>query len=76
MAPSPERRKRFRHQEKRFPEFASAYRQELDNNPAAADFKKRIAELLKMSDVLLLYAPKDKTCNHANVLMEWLEGNN
>ncbi len=72
VTPSTELRKWFGHDPQRFEEFAGRYRSELDENPAAAEFRKTVAAILKDQDVLLLYAAKDLTYNHANVLRDWL----
>ena len=50
--------------------FVSAYQKELDNVP---DMGSYIDELKKHSAVILLYASKDSTHNHAIVLKNYLE---
>lgn len=71
-APTPDLRKWFGHAEERFEAFKSLYRAELDGSPDAHAFARDMAEILKKQDVLLLYAAKSPTCNHAAVLRDWL----
>lgn len=70
VAPSPELRKWFGHEEERFPEFSRRYKAELDANDSA-----ELKELIKQAheDLTLLFAAKDRQINHAVVLKEWLE---
>lgn len=72
IAPSPELRKWFGHAEERFDEFALLYRAELDGNAAAHTLVRKLADILKEQDVLLLYAAKNSACNHAVILRDWL----
>jgi len=73
VSPSTELRKWFNHEAEKFPEFSQKYIDELNNSEAAATFKAEIQELLKTSDVTLLYAAKDAEHNNALVLKNWLE---
>lgn len=73
VTPSPDLRKWFGHKPERFDEFKQRYRAELDQNGAAFDFVKRIADLLVSQNVTLLYAAKDPHINHAIILQEWIE---
>jgi uncharacterized protein YeaO (DUF488 family) len=69
VAPSPELRRWFGHDPQRFDDFAHHYRAELDERPDA------VAELTDLADagpVTLLYAARDRDCNHARVLAEYL----
>lgn len=57
---------------KKFPEFEKKYRVELEHNQDAAQFAKHVKELLKTSNVTLLYGAKNETCNQAVVLKDWI----
>ncbi|MGP6175137.1 DUF488 domain-containing protein [Corynebacterium sp. A21] len=69
VAPSPELRKWFGHEEERFAEFARRYREELDAGNEDVD---KLRSLVREGDVTLLYAAKDREINHAVVLADWL----
>lgn len=74
VAPSPELRKWFDHDEKKFSEFAERYQSELAESEAAGN--EDVAKLVQMvddGDVSLMFAAKDREINHAVVLKEWLE---
>lgn len=73
VTPSPELRKWFGHTEERFDEFASFYRAELGGNMEAHKFAQDMGKILKDQDVLLLYAAKSPTCNHAVILRNWVQ---
>lgn len=73
IAPTIELRKWFGHSAERFEEFSFLYRAELDSNPYAAEFLIIINEKLKEDNITLLFAAKDKTCNHAIVLQKWIK---
>ena len=72
MAPSSELRELFGHEDEKFPEFEKKYRVELEHNQDAAQFSKHVKELLKTSNVTLLYGAKNETCNQAVVLKDWI----
>lgn len=72
IAPSPDLRKWFGHLEERLEAFKALYRAELDGSTDARAFARDVAEILEKQDVLLLYAAKSPTCNHAAILREWL----
>lgn len=72
VTPSPELRKWFGHTEERFDEFASLYRAELDGSIEAHQFAQDMGRILRDQDVLLLYAAKSPTCNHAVILRDWV----
>ena len=72
IAPSPNLRKWFGHLEERLEAFKALYRAELDGSTDAHAFARDVAEILEKQDVLLLYAAKSPTCNHAAILREWL----
>ena len=69
IAPSPDLRTWWNHAPDRFEEFANPYRAELDDNPAADDLRKIIAD---HKVVTLVYGAKDPKVNHAVVLEEYL----
>ncbi|MDP5225660.1 MULTISPECIES: DUF488 family protein [Arthrobacter] len=72
IAPSPGLRKDFDHMESRFAAFAAAYRSELDGHHEPVE---HVLDLLRSgTDVVLLYAAKDRDVNHATVLRNYLEG--
>lgn len=73
VAPSAELRKSFAHQEERFDEFRTAYRDELDRNQAALEFAGQCREKLMGCDLVLIYAARNRACNNAVVLREWLQ---
>jgi uncharacterized protein YeaO (DUF488 family) len=70
IAPSPPLRTEFGHMQERFAEFRTAYRAELEQNPAV-DTLRELAR--KHPRVTLLYAARDPEVNHAKVLLEFLE---
>ncbi|CAM4270001.1 DUF488 domain-containing protein [Kerstersia similis] len=69
IAPTPELRKWFGHDPARFEPFRERYEAELAQNPQAV---AQLLGYLAQSDVTLLYAAHDKTCNHALVLADFL----
>lgn len=73
IAPTTELRKWFGHSADRFEEFSTLYQTELDSNPYATEFLKIINEKLKEDNITLLFAGKDKKCNHAIVLQKWIK---
>lgn len=73
IAPSRQLRTAFHHGEIDFDTFRSRYLDELDHSQAAADFAAHIADLLKTSNVTLLYSSKDAAHNNAVVLLSWLK---
>jgi uncharacterized protein YeaO (DUF488 family) len=68
LAPSPELRKWFDHQESRFEEFSARYIRELDQKAEVPDFLEHTSAGL----ISLLYAAKDTRVNHAVVLKSYL----
>jgi len=70
IAPSPDLRKWFNHDPEKFAEFSQRYRQELEQNPDVPDFITTLKA--QTQPVILLYAAKDETYNHAQVLKQWL----
>lgn len=74
IAPTTPLRKAFGHMEENFPVFRAAYLQELDSNPAAAQFRQQVMEELRGRNVTLVYGARSETANHALVLRDWLMG--
>ncbi|MSS11964.1 DUF488 domain-containing protein [Bifidobacterium tsurumiense] len=72
ITPTPELRKWFGHKPERFDEFRSRYVEELDARPEAQQFVEDVRALLATHNVTLLYAAKDPQCNHAIILLEWI----
>jgi uncharacterized protein YeaO (DUF488 family) len=70
VAPSPELRKWFAHDPKKWEEFQKRYRDELKKNP---DAWQPILEAAKKGDVTLLYSARDTEHNSALVLQSFLE---
>ncbi|MGI6205814.1 MAG: DUF488 domain-containing protein [Anaerovoracaceae bacterium] len=63
----------FGHKAERYLDFQGKYIDELDENPDAEEFVKKIAgELDSGKQVTLLYAAKSKMYNNALALEEWL----
>ncbi len=71
LAPSAELRKWYGHDPALFEQFSQQYREELDANPAAAEFAKKLAHY--DGTVTLLYGAKDAEHCNAVVLKTWLE---
>jgi uncharacterized protein YeaO (DUF488 family) len=69
IAPSPELRKWFDHQEERFQEFRLLYRIELASKTKEL---QRLKTLAKKEVVTLVYGAKNPAINHAVVLKEFL----
>lgn len=72
VAPTPELRRWFGHQDERFESFAEQYRVELDNNPAARELAVEVARRLACGNVTLVYGARNTRSNHALVLRGWL----
>lgn len=74
ISPTPALRKWFGHDPQKWDEFKFRYTQELEQKP---DEINHIRQLEKKYDVVvLLYAARDKTHNHAAIIKEFLEQNN
>lgn len=71
VAPSPELRKWFNHDEEKFEEFSTRYRKEL--NASEEEDVDKLQKLVSDGDVTLVFAAKDRDINHAVVLKKWLE---
>ena len=70
ITPSTEIRKLFAHKPENFPHFKELYLAELEQNPAVAEFLKKVKN---EPVVTLLYAAKDEHCNHAMILRDFLQ---
>ncbi len=70
-APSTDLRKWFGHDPDKFEEFASRYREELEEGGEDVDWLRKLADA---GDVTLLYNAHDHEHNQAVVLKDWLEG--
>lgn len=74
IAPSQELRKWFGHVPEKFPAFQEKYIEELDHNPALADFLKEIQKAAEAGRVTLLFGAKDEIHNQVAVLKAYLDG--
>jgi uncharacterized protein YeaO (DUF488 family) len=72
LAPSDGLRRFYGHAAERFADFSARYRAELDANPAAEPFARRLAALLQTQNVTLLFAARDPEHSNAAVLRDWL----
>ena len=74
LAPSNEIRKAFGHKPENWDTFKTAYTAELDANPAAAAFAKKIAgpDFAQYPRITLLYGAHDPKLNQAVILAQWL----
>lgn len=75
VAPSSELRKWFHHQPVRFEEFRHKYLKELGTEEEKFQLIEEIRHLVRMENITLLFAAKDKQYNHAIVLKEAIEKN-
>lgn len=73
LAPSTLLRKWFGHIPKKFDEFTTKYRAELDQNPEIQEAIGQILAKSKDSQVTLLYSARDTDHNQAVVLRDYLE---
>ena len=70
ISPSPDLRKWYGHDPKKWPEFQKRYRKELDQN---ADALEELRALCAQGPVTFVYAAKDEARNSARVLKAYLE---
>ena len=70
VAPSPELRKWFSHDPRKWPEFQKRYRSELKQDPEACD---QILDAARQGTVTLVYAARDPELNSAAVLRDYLK---
>ncbi|MGC8584736.1 MAG: DUF488 domain-containing protein [Thermoplasmata archaeon] len=68
IAPSDDLRKWFSHDKLKWYEFLEKYEIELNNNPDFQKFFNKIQEMLRIKDIIFLYASKEKEFNNANAL--------
>jgi len=73
ISPTPELRKWFGHDPKKWDEFKHRYSQELEQKPEEINHMKQLEK--EHNKVVLLYAARDKTHNHAAVIKEFMEKN-
>jgi uncharacterized protein YeaO (DUF488 family) len=69
VAPSNELRKWFAHDPNKWVEFESRYTKELERNPAV----QQLIDMVKSSDITLLYSTEDKEHNNAVVLADFIK---
>lgn len=69
LAPSPELRKWFAHEQSKFPVFQRRYRAELDANQAAI---RELTQKAGERPITLLFAARNLHCNHTVVLRAYL----
>ena len=71
LAPTTELRQWFDHDASKFSEFRSRYLKELDDKD---DVVRKLFEDANGRTLTLLFAARDRFCNHAVVLLEYLNG--
>ena len=71
LAPTTELRQWFDHDASKFSEFRSRYLKELDDKD---DVVRKLFEDANGRTLTLLFAARDRSCNHAVVLLECLNG--
>lgn len=69
VAPSPDLRAWYGHEESKWPEFQARYRAEMSGNPALAELRRRLND----GPVTLLYAAGEGKHTHAEILKAMLE---
>lgn len=70
IAPSPELRRWFAHDPKKWPEFQKRYWQELDENPEPVE---KLLAIARETRLTLVFAAKDTEHNNAQALKAYLE---
>ena len=73
LAPTTELRQWFDHDASKFNEFRSRYLKELDDKDHVV---RKLFEDANGRTLTLLFAARDRSCNHAVVLLDYLKGNN
>jgi uncharacterized protein YeaO (DUF488 family) len=73
VAPSLGLRKWFSHDPAKFFDFQQAYRHELSEDEEKQRCVTKLIEWSRTQTVTLLYAAKDSECNHAIVLLHYLQ---
>ena len=56
----------------KFEEFTARYREFLEKDPSAREFKTEIRTILRVENVTFLHASEDRSRNSASVLREWV----
>ncbi len=69
IAPSNDLRTWFGHKPERWDKFHEQYTRELEQNTAAMS---RLLELTGLGNVTLVYAARDRKCNHARVISDYV----
>jgi len=72
IAPSTAIRKAFNHDPSKMDAFRANYVNELNQNPAAADFAVLVSEKLSTGNVTFVYGTKDEIHNHVVILRDWI----
>ncbi|MDT2614106.1 DUF488 domain-containing protein [Enterococcus dongliensis] len=72
IAPSPELRKWFNHEDTKYPEFQRRYQEELQTGAAKKALETLQEVLAKEENVTLVYGAKNETHNNASVLYDIL----
>ena len=72
VTPTTDLRKWFAHNPAKFDEFKARYIEQLDSRPEAARFADDVRNLLRDTNVTLLYAARDPRVNHVVILRDWL----
>lgn len=72
VTPTTDLRKWFAHDPAKFDEFKARYIEQLDSHPEAARFADDVRNLLRDTNVTLLYAARDPRVNHVVILRDWL----
>ena len=72
IAPSPELRKWFAHDPKKWEEFRERFRRELEE-PAREELLRKLAGESREGTVTLIFAARDRTYNNAVVVKELIE---
>lgn len=72
VTPTTDLRKWFAHDPAKFDEFKARYIEQLDSRPEAARFADDVRNLLRNTNVTLLYAARDPRVNHVVILRDWL----
>lgn len=72
IAPSPDLRKWFAHDRKKYEAFCRRYLDELRTQPECAKAVCRLRKWVETEPVTLLYAARDTACNHARVVRHLL----
>ncbi len=69
VTPTTQLRKWYGHEPERWPEFQQYYREELQGNPML----KTLAQMAQQETITLVYAAKNPSYSHANVLKQMIE---